>query len=39
MISIIFSGNEIEDYNKLIRLSGKDAAQATIKRILHEHLK
>lgn len=39
MISIIFSGNEIEDYNKLIRLSGKDTAQATIKRILHEHLK
>lgn len=39
MISIIFSGNEIEDYNKLIRLSGESAAQATIKRILHEHLK
>ena len=28
-----------EDYNKLIRLSGESAAQATIKRILHEHLK
>lgn len=39
VISIIFSGDEIEDYNKLIRLSGEESAQETIKRILHEHLK
>lgn len=39
MISIIFSGNEIDDYNKLILLAGKDTAQTTIKKILHEHLK
>lgn len=32
MISIIFSGNEIDDYNKLILLAGKDTAQATIKK-------
>lgn len=39
VIAIIFSGDEIEDYYKLIRLSGESAAQATIKQILHEHLK
>ena len=39
VISIIFSGHEIEDYNKLVSLSGKDTAQAMIKRILHEYLK
>ena len=39
MISIIFSGNEIDDYKKLIRLAGKETAQSTIKKILHEHLK
>lgn len=38
VISIIFTGNEIEDYNKLISLSGEETAQATIKKILHEHL-
>ena len=30
---------EAEDYCKLIGLAGQDSAQATIKRILHEHLK
>lgn len=39
VISIIFTGDEIEDYNRLVRLSGEDTAQATIKKILHEHLK
>lgn len=38
MISILFTGNEIDDYNKLISLSGEDSAQATIKQILHKHL-
>lgn len=38
MITLVFSGNEIDDYNKLVALSGEDAAQATIKRIIHEHL-
>lgn len=38
-ISLVFTGNEIEDYNKLVRLSGKEAPQATIKKILHEYLK
>lgn len=39
LVSIIFSGNEIEDYNKLIRLAGENTAQETIKQILHEYLK
>jgi hypothetical protein len=38
VVSIVFSGNEIEDYNKLIRLAGEEQAQTVIKRILHEHL-
>jgi hypothetical protein len=38
VISIIFTGDEIEDYNKLIELSGEETAQATIKKILHEYL-
>lgn len=39
VISIIFTGNEIDDYNKLISLAGEETAQKTIKKILHEHLK
>lgn len=39
LVSIVFTGDEIDDYNKLIALSGEDTAQAVIKRILHEHLK
>lgn len=39
VISIIFTGDEIEDYNRLVRLAGEETAQATIKKILHEHLK
>ncbi len=38
-ISIIFTDDEIEDYNKLIRLSGQESAQATIKKIIHEYVK
>ncbi len=37
-IFITFTGDEIEDYNKLIEISGEETAQDTIKRILHEHL-
>ena len=39
VISIIFTGDEIEDYNRLVSLAGEETAQATIKKILHEHLK
>lgn len=38
-VSLLFSGDEVEDYCKLIELAGQDSAQATIKRILHEHLR
>ena len=37
-MSIFFSGDEIEDYERLIRLAGEETAQATIKKILHEHM-
>lgn len=38
IVSILFSGNEMDDYNKLIRLSGQNTVQETIKDILHKHL-
>lgn len=37
-INILFTGNEIDDYNRLIALSGETSAQETIKNILHEYL-
>jgi len=39
IISLVFTGDEIEDYYKLIQLSGEEKAQETIKQILHEYLK
>lgn len=39
VVSILFSDNEIDDYNKLISLAGEKTAQETIKKILHEYLK
>ncbi len=39
IISIVFSGDEIYDYNELIKLAGSSAAQTTIKKIIHEYLK
>lgn len=38
IISLVFTGDEIEDYNKLIKLSGKEGTQAFIKRIIRQHL-
>lgn len=35
VINQYFSGNEIEDYNKLISLAGEDNAQKLIKDIIH----
>ena len=38
VVSNVFTGDEIEDFNKLIELSGEKTAQETIKKILHEYL-
>lgn len=38
VVNVVFTGDEIEDYRKLIKLSGVEAAQQTIKAILHRHL-
>lgn len=38
VISIVFTGNEIEDYNKLIALVGEDKAQDYIKDLIHKSL-
>ena len=39
IISLIFTGDEIQDYEKLVALSGEKTAQETIKEILHKYLK
>jgi len=39
IISLVFTGDEIEDYYKLIESSGEEKAQKIIKQIIHEHLK
>ena len=38
-IIISFTGNEIEDYNKLISLVGTDKAEETIKKLIEEYIK
>lgn len=38
-IVITFTGNEIEDYNKLIALVGVSKAEATIKGLIEEYIK
>jgi len=38
VISIVFTGNEIEDYNKLIEVSGIEEAQRVIKGLIREYL-
>lgn len=38
VVSIIFTNDEIEDFNKLIELTEGETVQATIKKILHEYL-
>lgn len=37
-IVITFTGDEIEDYNKLIELVGTDNAEATIKKMIDEYI-
>lgn len=39
VISIIFTGYEIEDYRKLIEIVGAENAQDTIKSLIHDFLK
>ena len=39
VVSVVFTGDEIEDYNRLIEVSGIAEAQHTIKKLIHEHLK
>ena len=39
IISIVFTGDEIEDYVRLINISGTGKAQAMVKRIINEYLK
>ncbi len=37
-LQVLFTGNEVADYEALVRLSGATSAQATLKRILHNYL-
>jgi len=36
VISIIFTGDEIEDYKRLIEIAGIEGAQETIKKLIHD---
>jgi len=38
IIQIVFTGDEIEDFNRLIAKTGIDGAQEFIKRLLRDHL-
>ena len=38
IISIVFTGDEIEDYNRLVQATGIDGAQDFIKKLLHDRL-
>ena len=38
-IIITFTGNEIEDYNRLISLVGPDAAETTIKKLIEDFIR
>lgn len=38
VISIVFTGDEIEDYKRLIEISGMEEAQRIIKGLIHEYL-
>ncbi|MDR3280798.1 MAG: hypothetical protein LBT23_09820 [Synergistaceae bacterium] len=38
IISIVFTGDEIEDYKRLIGLSGMEEAKKTIKKLVREYL-
>lgn len=37
IIPLVFTGNEMEDYHQLVKLSGKEHAQELIKKIIHEY--
>jgi len=38
ILSIVFTGDEVNDYNRLIEAVGIDGAQNVIKKLIHEHL-
>ncbi len=38
IVSIVFTENEIEDYNRLVTAAGIDEAQNFIKQLIHNHL-
>lgn len=38
-ITITFTGNEVEDYNRLIALVGIDKAESTIKELIRKHIR
>jgi len=38
VIVVMFTGDEIEDYNRLIEMAGKENAQQAIKDIIHDSL-
>ncbi len=39
IISVVFTGDEIEDYNRLIQATGIDGAQNVIKKLIHDSVR
>ena len=39
VILVVFTGDEIENYNRLIEISGTDEAQKTIKKLIRDLVK
>ncbi|MDR1439291.1 MAG: hypothetical protein LBJ10_04550 [Clostridiales bacterium] len=39
VIAIMFTGDEIKDYNRLIEAVGIDGAKSIVKELVHEYLK
>lgn len=39
IVSLIFTGDEIEDYNKFVALSGEESAQKVIKEMIHKYIR
>jgi len=38
LVSVVFTGDEVEDYNRLISISGIEGAPCVIKKLIKEYI-